>query len=206
MGVLQHLLGTSSLVVEARTLHQASAWSRKEQTQTCRWGPVPQGRLVSPLMRMSGLEGRGSMGDSLGSPVDCWVTVGEEKEGQPLNLIPGAWGGDMCFVLSWVCACRLVVCGSPGHPPPPEAGLTPPALAWGSVEVACVGLGGAGEYLAGPEGGPCLARDLLGVLSSQAAGPPPSRGQPLLGQPLRLGLCWAPLAAPWACCVSPLRL
>lgn len=55
-----------------------------------------------------------------GLPSDCWVTaVGAEKDGQPLNLIPGAWGGDTCLVLSWVCARALVVCGSSDHPPPP---------------------------------------------------------------------------------------
>ena len=58
-------------------------------------------------------------GGQTGLPGDCWVTLGEEKEGQPPGLIPGAWGGEMCLVLSRMCACPLVVCVSPGHPPPP---------------------------------------------------------------------------------------
>lgn len=43
-----------------------------------------------------------------------------------------------------------------------------------------MGLGGAGECLAGPEGGPSLPQDLLRVLSGQATGPPPRRGRTLL--------------------------
>lgn len=106
-GALEHLLlSTSSLWYErgpSPELLLAAGKSSPRWPGVCSWVPVLRGRLVSPLMTVSGLGGRESLGDSWGSPVDCWVPVGEEREGQPLNLIPGAWGGDTWEVTRVLC-------------------------------------------------------------------------------------------------------